>query len=140
MPTRRELLFSLSGAVIGGTSVYAGKSVLDSGYGSVSWSNGSDEEVWVKTTIISDSGFLTDSDIVYEKEYRIFPTQHYRAGDNNIVKTGTYDVKVEVSSKDCSEISGSFSTTWNPTDCYHQELTIRIDEDLRVRFMQKTCG
>ena len=139
MPTRRELLFSLSGAVIGGTGVYTGISALDSGYGSVSWANDSDEEVWVKTTIISDSGFLADSDVIYEREYRIFPNQHSRSSDTNIVETGTYDVEVEVSSKDRSESSGPFSTTWNPAGCYHQELTMRIDNDLRVRFMQKTC-
>ncbi len=140
MPTRRELLFTGGGAVIGATSVYAGVSALDSGYGSVSWGNDRDEEVWVKTTISSAGGLFTDSDVVYERRYRIFPTRHSRSGDTNIVETGIYDVEVEVATTDRSERSGPFSTRWTPDGCYHQKLIIRVTDDMRVRFTQKTCG
>jgi len=140
MPTRRELLFTGGGTVVGATSVYAGTSALDTGYGSVSWSNDRDEEVWVKTSISSVDGLLADPEVVYERRYRIFPTRHSRGGDTNIVETGTYDVNVSVATKDRTERAGPFSTRWTPDGCYHQKLIIRVTDDMRVGFAQKTCG
>jgi len=45
----------------------------------------------------TDAGLLGDPRIVYESECRLFPTEHTRGSDTNVVETGTYgfDVVVE---------------------------------------------
>jgi hypothetical protein len=139
MPTRRELLFSVGGCLVGGIGVYTGTSVLSTGYGSVEWANERDEEVWVETTVVSTGGVLSAADVAYESRYRVFPTRHSRSGDTNVVQTGTYDVEVGVESQDGSERAGPFTTTWVPADCHHQRLIIRILDDMSVEFLQKEC-
>ena len=139
MPTRRELLFSAGGGLIGGAGVYTGLSVLSSGYADIEWANDRDKEVWVETTVSSTGDFFSSAEVKYERQYRIFPSQHTRSVDSNIVETGTYDVEVEVESKDRSQSAGPFTRRWTPADCYHQRLIIRVLEDMSVEFLQKEC-
>lgn len=139
MPTRRELLSSVAGGLVGGVGVYSGMSVLSTGYADIEWANERNEEVWVETTIISTDDFFSSADVEYESQYRIFPSQHSRGGDSNVVETGTYDVEVEIESKDGSQNAGPFMTRWSPADCYNQRLIIRVLEDLSVEFQQKEC-
>ncbi len=123
----------------GGGGVYAGTAALSSGYGSVQWSNERDEEVWVETVVRSTGGLLFPESVAYHEEYRIFPTEHSRAGDTNVVETGTYEVEVTVETKDRSESAGPFTTTWAPAGCHHQTLIVTVTEDLSVEFDQKEC-
>ena len=139
MVTRRELLFSALGGTIGGAGVYTGISVLSTGYGSIQWANEREKEVWVETTVVSTDNLFSSSEVEYESRYRVFPTRHTRGGDTNIVKTGTYEVAVEIESKDGSKSAGPFTTTWTPAGCYHQRLIIRVLKDMSVEFMQKEC-
>lgn len=139
MPTRRDLLFSVGGGVVGGVGVYTGMSGLSTGYADIEWANERDEEVWVETTVSSTGGFFSSAEVEYESGYRIFPTQHSRGGDSNVAETGTYDVEVEIESKDGSQNAGPFKTRWTPADCYHQRLIIRVLEDMSVEFLQKEC-
>ena len=139
MVTRRELLFSVGGGLIGGAGVYTGTSLLSTGYGSIEWANERDQEVWVETAIISSDGFFSSQEVAYESRYRVFPTRHSRGGDTNVVETGTYDVEVKTESDDKSESAGPFTTTWTAADCYHQRLIIRVLEDMSVEFLQKEC-
>lgn len=139
MPTRRDLLFSVGGGVVGGVGVYTVMSVLSTGYADIEWANERDKEVWVETKVTSPDGFFSSAEVKYESQYRIFPTQHSRSGDSNIVETGTYDVEVEIESKDRSQSAGPFTTRWTPADCYHQRLIIRVLEDMSVEFLQKEC-
>ena len=139
-PTRRTLLSSFAGGlVVGGTGVYAGLSATDTGYGSIEWANERDEAVWVTTTIRSEAGLLADSEVASRSEYRIFPTEHTRAGDTNVVETGDYAVDVEVESRGGGESAGPFTTTWSRAGCYHQRLIVRVTRDLTVEFLQKEC-
>jgi hypothetical protein len=139
MPTRRELLFSVGGGVVGGVCFYTGTSVLSTGYADIEWANERDEEVRVETTVTSPDGVFSSAEVEYESRYRIFPTRHSRGGDSNIVRTGTYDVEVEVESKDGSQSVGPFNTRWTPAGCYHQRLIIRVLRDMSVEFLQKEC-
>ncbi|WP_247001096.1 hypothetical protein [Halosolutus gelatinilyticus] len=139
MPTRRELLFSVAGGTIGGVGVYTGMSVLSTGYGSIEWANEREEEVWAETTVLSTGGLFSSPEVKYENRHRIFPTRHYRSGNSNIVKTRTYDVEVEIESKDGARSTGPFTMTWSPADCYHQNLIIRVLKDMSVEFIQKEC-
>ena len=139
MPTRRDLLFSVGGGVVGGVGVYTGLSVLSTGYADIEWANERDEEVWVETTVTSPAGLLSPAEVEYESRYRIFPTQQSRGGDSNVVETGTYDVEVEVESKDGSQSEGPVERRWTPDGCYHQRLIIRVLDDLSVEFHQKEC-
>lgn len=139
MPTRREILFSVGGGLVGGAGVYTGMSVLSTGDADIEWANERDEEVWVETTVTSTDGLFSSAEVEYESRYRTFPTQHYRSGDSNVVETGTYDVEVEVESKDGSRSSGPFKTRWTPAGCYHQRLIIRVLRDMTVEFLQKEC-
>lgn len=139
VPTRRELLYSAGGSLIGGAGVYTGMSLLATGYGSIEWSNERDEEVWVDTTLVTSGGLFSSQTVAYERRYRVSPTRHSRSGDTNVVETGTYDVAVEVESASGSESAGPFTTTWTPADCYHQRLIVRVLEDMSVKFLQKEC-
>jgi hypothetical protein len=139
MPTRRKLLFSVGGGVVGDVGVYTGMSVLSTGYVDIEWANERDEEVWVETTVTSPDSFFSSAEVEYESRYRIFPTQHSRGGDSNIVETGAYDVEVEVESKNGSQSAGPFNTRWTPAGCYHQRLIIRVLRDMSVEFIQKEC-
>ena len=139
MPTRRELLFSVGGGVVGGAGVYTGMSVLSTGSADIEWANERDREVWVETAVTSTDGLFSSAEVEYESRYRIFPTQHSRSGDSNVVETGTYDVEVEIESKDGSQSAGPFNKRWTPADCSHQRLIIRILEDMSVEFLQKEC-
>lgn len=139
MATRRELLFAVGGGLAGSAGVYAGTSLLSTGYGSIQWANERDQEVWVDTTVVASDGLFSSQEVVYESRYRVFPTQHSRAGDTNVVETGTYDVKVSVESADGQEGSGPFRTTWTASNCYHQRLIIRVQEDMSVEFLQRDC-
>jgi hypothetical protein len=139
MPTRRELVLSVGGGVVGGGGVYAGMAARSTGYADVEWANERDEEVWVETTLTSTDGLFSAGDVEYESRYRIPPTHRSRSGDSNVVETGTYDVDVEIESSDGSRSAGPFTTRWTPADCYHQRMIIRVSNDMSVEFMQKAC-
>ncbi|WP_372479763.1 hypothetical protein ACAH01_15310 [Halomicrobium sp. HM KBTZ05] len=139
MTTRREILFSAGGGVVGGVGAYIGLSVLSTGYADIEWANNRDEEVWIETTVTSNDSFFSSSEVEYQTKYRVFPTQHARGGDLNVVETGTYDVEVEIESKDGSQSAGPFQTRWTPADCYHQRLIIEVLDDMSVEFLQKEC-
>jgi hypothetical protein len=139
MATRRELLSAVGGGLAGGAGVYAGTTLLSTGYGSIQWANERDQEVRVDTTVVASGGLFSSREVVYESRYRVFPTQHTRGGDTNVIETGTYDVKVSVESADGQESAGPFRTTWTASDCYHQRLIIRVQEDMSVEFRQREC-
>lgn len=119
--------------------MFAGMPLLSNGYGSIQWANERDEEVWVKTTVLTAGGLFSSQEVAYESRYRVFPTHHARSGDSNIVETDTYNVEVRIESTDGSWSAGPFTTTWTPSDCYHQRLIVRISEDKTVEFLQREC-
>jgi hypothetical protein len=137
MPTRRDLLVAFGGAFAGSIGTYAGLDATDSGYGSIQWANERDETVRVRTVVRTDGGLLDEPGVVYESEYRIFPTEHTRGGDTNVVETGSYGVDVVVEAGDARV--GPVSTTWTPAGCYHQRLIVRVAPDLSVEFLQREC-
>jgi hypothetical protein len=139
MPTRRTLLAAFGGGLVGSVGTYAGFEATDTGYGSIQWANERDAEVRVRTTVRSTGGLLADPKVVYESEYRIFPTGHTRGGDTNVVETGTYDVDVVVEAPARDEPIGPVSTTWTSAGCFHQRLIVRITSDLSVEFLQREC-
>jgi hypothetical protein len=139
MPTRRSLLAAFGGAFVGSAGTYAGLEATDTGYGSIQWANERDEAVRVRTVVRSTGGPLADPTVVYESEYRIFPTDHTRAGDTNVVETGTYDVEITVEAPDRDDPIGPVSKTWTPAGCYHQRLIVRVTGDLSVEFLQREC-
>jgi hypothetical protein len=140
METRRKVLAAFtSGLVVGGGGVYTGSRATATGYGSIQWANERDEWVWVHTTLRSDGGAFSSPFVAYDSEYRIFPTDHARSGDTNVVETGRYDIEVTVESNERSERTGPFSTTWRPEDCLHQRLIVRVKPDLSVEFSQREC-
>jgi hypothetical protein len=133
MPTRRTTLAAVGGALAGSLGTYAGLEATDSGYGSIQWANELDREVRVRST----GGPLADPAGVYESEYRVFPTEHTRGGDTNVVETGRYRVDVVVETADGR--IGAASTTWAPAGCYHQRLIVRVRDDRSVEFLQREC-
>ena len=139
MPTRRTALAAVGGVLAGSLGTYAGLSATDAGYGSIQWANELDREVRVRTVVRSTGGVLADPTVVYESEYRIFPTGHVRGGDTNVIETGRYEVTVEVTSRDGDALVGPASTTWTPAGCYHQRLIVRVTRDAAVEFRQREC-
>lgn len=113
--------------------------MLSTGYADIQWANERGEEVWVETTVTSPDGSFSSAEVEYESRYRIFTTQHSRSGDLNIVETGTYDVEVEVESKNGSQSAGPVKMRWTPAGCSHQRLIIRVLRDMSVEFVQKEC-
>ena len=132
-------LAAVGGALAGGLSTYVGLEATDTGYGSIQWANELDREVRVRTVVRSTGGFLADPTVVYESEYRVFPTEHVRGGDTNVVETGRYEVSIEVTSRDGGALAGPASTTWAPAGCYHQQLIVRVTADGSVEFLQREC-
>jgi hypothetical protein len=122
----------------GGLGTYVGLEATDTGSGSIRWANELDHEVRVRTVVRSAGGFLADPTVVYESEYRVFPTERVRGGDANVVETGRYDVSVEVTSRG-GALAGPASTTWAPVGCYHQRSIIRVTADPAVEFRQREC-
>jgi hypothetical protein len=139
MPTRRTALAAVGGALAGSLGTYAGLEATDTGYGSIQWANELDREVRVRTVVRSTGGVLADPAVVYESEYRVFPTEHTRGGDTNVVETGRYEVSVEVTSRNGGALAGPASMTWAPAGCYHQRLIVRVTADRSVEFRQREC-
>jgi hypothetical protein len=139
MPTRRTALAAVGGVLAGSLGTYAGLEATDTGYGSIEWANELDREVRVRTVVRSTGGLLSEPAVVYESESRVFPTEHVRGGDTNVVETGRYEVTVEVRSRDGGVLAGPASTTWTPADCYHQRLIVRVTHDAAVEFRQREC-
>jgi len=139
MPTRRTALTAAGGVLAGSLGTYIGLSVADTGYGSIQWANELDREVRVRTVVRSTGGVRADPTVVYESEYRVFPTEHVRGGDTNVVETGRYEVSVDVTSRDGRTLASPASTTWEPAGCYHQRLIVRVTRDAAVEFRQREC-
>jgi hypothetical protein len=137
MPTRRTALAAAGGVLAGSLGTYAGLSTTDTGYGSIEWANELDREIRVRTVVRSTGGVLAEPAVVYESEYRVFPTEHARGGDTNVVETGRYRVDVVVETP--SGRIGPASTAWTPAGCYHQRLIVRVTTDRSVEFRQRTC-
>jgi len=82
----------------------------------------------------SGGGLVSGPNVVYEDTFRQFPTKHHRATITDVVRPGTYRVRVEVETKEGQSKSKN-KPEWNVSGKTSETLIIAIESRPDIEFL-----
>jgi hypothetical protein len=129
MPSRRRLL-SVTAALLPLT----GCTFRSAESGNIQVANRTGQEVRITITVWGEGGLLSGAQVVYEDTYRQFPTKHHRATLTDVVRPGTYRVRVDVETKE-GRTETRTKPEWNVRGETSEALVIAIESGLDIELL-----
>ena len=129
MPSRRRLLSATAALVpLTGCLFQSAES------GNIQIANRTGGEVRITIAIRREGDLLSERKVVYEDTFRQFPTKHYRTTLTDVVRPGTYGVRVTVETKE-GQTGSRNRPEWTVSGEASEALIIAIESGLDIEFL-----
>ena len=92
------------------------------------------QEVRTTITVRREGGLLSEPEVVYEDTFRQFPTKHHRATLTDVVRPGTYRVRVKVETGE-GQTGSENKPEWNVSGEASEALIIAIESGPEIEFL-----
>jgi hypothetical protein len=129
MPSRRHLLSATAALV-----PLAGCSFQSAESGNIQIANRTGQEVQTTITVRREGGLLSESEVVYEDTFRQFPTKNHRATLTDVVRPGTYRVRVNVETLE-GQTESENNPEWDVSGEASEALIIAIESGPDIEFL-----